>query len=172
MSQSRIAKLEALLARVERRRAEPRLVPVGNVPGYATANNNIAERPSMASMAERSQTMPAPRRAGPAMSAGLTGGIATPMPAPVEAAITQLALDPPARRASSLPPPPEGSDSPRHPLTPPPGATPATPLAPVRIEPQPLAPLDSAVKVVSAARVDTPRTFGDLLSLSLSLRPR
>jgi hypothetical protein len=41
-----------------------------------------------------------------------------------------------------------------------------------RIEPQPAAAADSVVRVVAPPRVEAPKTFGELLETSLSLRPR
>jgi hypothetical protein len=159
MSRERIAKLEALLARVECRRNEPRLVPL--VRGQlASANTNLTERAPPAAPAARIAPSPP-----------------TPVPAPLEAAMSQLAMDSAARRASSLPPPP--TDAPPRAATPlPPSVevarapTEVLPAAPVRIAPLPPAPFDAAVKVVSQPRIDAPRSFGDLLTLSLSLRPK
>lgn len=167
MSRQRIAKLEALLARVEQRRGEPRLVPIrrGSQLEPAAANNNLVERV---------QTQP-PRRPEPASTP-----LPTPVPAPLEAAMSQLAMDSAARRASSLPPPPGAGDLARHVSTPVPpptieslrAPTEVLPAAPVRIAPLPPAPFDAAVKLVSPVRADAPRSFGDLLTLSLSLRPK
>ena len=108
------------------------------------------------------------------------GPESTPVPAaPLEAAMSQLAMDSAARRASSLPPPPTQVDAagrlapeplsiegPRSPTEILPAA------APVRIAPLPPAPFDAAVKVLSPARAEVPRNFGELLTLSLSLRPK
>jgi hypothetical protein len=41
-----------------------------------------------------------------------------------------------------------------------------------RVEPLPLASSKPVVRAVSAPVVETPKTFGELLELSLSLRPR
>jgi hypothetical protein len=40
-----------------------------------------------------------------------------------------------------------------------------------KIEPEPIAAQAAPVRVVSSARLDAPKTFGELLDLSLSLRP-
>lgn len=166
MSRANIAKLEALLERVQRRKAEPRLLSVSSVRALESANTNL-ERPPP-TIAARPTPMP----------------MAMP---PVEVA----QLEPRTSRASSLPPPPprSGSSTPprqaevagRTPSSPtPPSATDAAgraptevlPAAPIRIAPAPPAPFDAAVRVASPPRIDAPKTFGELLELSLSLRPK
>lgn len=161
MSRESIAKLEALLERVQRRRAEPRLVNLANVRAES-ANTNVTVR--------------APQARTP---------VPVAMP-PVELATAPL--EPPVRRASSLPPPPPrpGSSVPpraevgvRPPGGPPTPAdvqarapTEVLPVTPVRIAPAPPVPFEAAVRVASPPRIDAPKTFGELLALSLSLRPR
>jgi len=166
MSRERIAKLEALLARVERRRSEPRLVAVTRGAQVESANTNLG--------APR-QVRPSPSRPGPTSVPPPTS-----VAAPLEAAMSQLAMDSATRRASSLPPvPPLGEVAQRLATPAPPSIEPSLhtptevlPVAHVRISPLPPAPFDAAVKVVSSPRSEAPRSFGDLLTLSLSLRPK
>jgi hypothetical protein len=51
-------------------------------------------------------------------------------------------------------------------------STEGLPAAPMRIAPSPALPFDAAVRVVSSPRLDTPKTFGELLEQSLALRPK
>ncbi|MEY4514175.1 MAG: hypothetical protein RLZZ450_6297 [Pseudomonadota bacterium] len=178
---SRVEKLKALLAKVERRRAEPRLVAVSGGHSLSSANTNLAA-PAVA------------KREAPLE-------LARP-PAPVQAQPESLSLESLAPPPSSIPPPsvheaetklrsslPPPHTALRAPLaagpssTVPPAATPierpaarstteVLPAAPTRIAPSPALPFDSAVVVTSSPRLDTPKTFGELLEQSLALRPK
>jgi len=179
---SRVEKLKALLAKVERRRAEPRLVAVA---GHAVSANTNVAAPAVAKQVAPLELAPRPAPA--------------PVPAYAEPPSFEDALSPPpssipppsvheadTKVRSSLPPPNTAARVPQvagPSSTVPPAATPAErpaarsttdvlPPAPSRIAPSPVLPFDSAVLVTSSPRLDTPKTFGELLEQSLALRPK
>ena len=182
---SRVEKLKSLLARVEQRRAEPRLVAVSGGHAVSSANTNLVTS-SQPSLRPQTPLELAPRPAA-------TPAQAPPAPTALEEAFASSApssIPPPSiyeaetRQRSSLPPPtlpPLGPSS----TVPPSGlqvaaaerpaarsATEVLPAAPSRIGPSPALPFDSAVRVTSSPRLDVPKTFGELLEQSLALRPK
>lgn len=191
---SRIDKLKTLLARVEQRRAEPRLVAVSGGHAVSSANTNVAAqaarlreapleaaaRPAAAptvsrELDEESFTLPS-SMPPPAMPARDVAKLGTSTNRTHEEQLRASSLPPPAR--TPLPPPAPSS-------TVPPSAQPAhltdaqarsstevLPAVPTRIAPAPALPFDSAVKVTSSPRLDTVKTFGELLEQSLALRPK
>jgi hypothetical protein len=188
---SRIEKLRSLLARVEQRRAEPRLVAVSGGHALSSANTNLAT-PAQPSLRRDTPLELAPRPT-PTLAP-------SPTPSSLEEAFAPSApssIPPPPPSLhepedwlrSSLPPPPtlppQGPSSTVPPAALPPGpqtlpaerpaarsATEVLPAAPSRIAPSPALPFDSAVRVTSSPRLDVPKTFGELLDLSLALRPK
>lgn len=160
MSQPRIDKLHALLERVRERRAEPRLVAVAGVRPLESANTNLEQRepPRIVESARslepaRSEPPrlepPAPRRTSSVQPAVL-------LESEPPVAAGELSLE---ARTSTVPP---ASES----------AARAANEPSQRIAPSAALPFDSAVKQASPARVESAKTFGELLELSLSLRPR
>jgi hypothetical protein len=186
---SRVEKLKALLAKVEQRRAEPRLVAVAGGAALSTANTNVASRREAPLELARP---PAPVAAAPeplSFEDSLAPPSSIPPPS-VHEAETKL--------RSSLPPPnvaarapqttgPSSTVPPAAPARPrsdeAPASTPAErpaarsstevlPATPSRIVPSPALPFESAVAVTSSPRVDSPKSFGELLEQSLALRPK
>ncbi|MDB4972497.1 MAG: hypothetical protein JWN48_838 [Myxococcaceae bacterium] len=181
---SRIEKLKGLLARVEQRRAEPRLVAVSNA-AQPSANTNVAAaraRESPLELAPRPALQPSEQAIAPNAPSSIPP---PPVAAPADRA--GLGSERPAARSSSIPP------LGRTPLPPPPSstvppslATPAfapapseqrpagelQPAQPVRISPLPVTASDSAVRVTSTPRIEAPKSFGELLEQSLALRPK
>ncbi|MDB4986827.1 MAG: hypothetical protein JWN04_2005 [Myxococcaceae bacterium] len=185
---SRIEKLKVLLARVEQRRAEPRLVAVSNASALASANSNLAPAArgrepqlELATPVSRAPEGAARAPARPTIEQAIAPLAPSSIPPP-PTDLNGLDSERPAARSSSLPP------LPRTPIPPPPSSTvpPAVaaseahgraptevlPSAPLRIAPAPAAPFDSAVRATSAPRVEAPKTFGELLEQSLALRPK
>jgi len=146
---SRIEKLKVLLARVEQRRAEPRLVAVSSAGGQVSANTNV--EPTRTREPQLELAKPLPPVAQPPSS----------IPPPSAAASISTSSLPPVARtqapSSTVPPVAPGE---------------AQPTGPQRIAPQPVVPFDSAVRTTSAARIQAPKTFGELLEQSLALRPK
>jgi hypothetical protein len=180
---SRVEKLKALLAKVEQRRAEPRLVAVA---GHAVSANTNVATPAAAKQAAPLELAPRP---GPAaVPAHIEPPSFEDVLAPPPSSIPPPSVhEAPTKVRSSLPPP--NTAATRAPQaagpssTVPPAATPAErpaarsttevlPAAPSRIAPSPALPFDSAVLVTSSPRLDTPKTFGELLEQSLALRPK
>jgi len=179
---SRTDKLNALLARVQQRRAEPRLVAVSGGHALSSANTNLASpaarlREAPVELSPKPALAPAARRELDDETFTLPSSMPPPaMPAREAAAKLGSSLPPPPR--TSLPPPAPSS-------TVPPSSQPAhltdaqarshtEVLAPVptRIAPASALPFDSAVKVTSSPRLETVKTFGELLEQSLALRPK
>lgn len=186
---SRVEKLKALLAKVEQRRAEPRLVAVA---GHAVSANTNVAAPAAAKQAAPLELAPRPAPAPvPAHSEPPSfDDVLAPPPSSIPPPSVHEA---PTKVRSSLPPPNTAATPARAPQasgpssTVPPAATPAErpaarsttrsttdmlPAAPSRIAPSPALPFDSAVLVTSSPRLDTPKTFGELLEQSLALRPK
>lgn len=187
MSEAAINKLHALLERVQQRRAEPRLVALPGASALASANTNLAYE----DMARGSEVAP-PGSARPTSPPGtpleeevaryatssdsrdLEGRRSTSSIQPAVSLDTQAPAarsEPPAQLktpTSTVPPPnhPSASDAP--PRT----STELLPPTPARVVPAPALPFDAAVKVVSSPRIELPKTFGELLDASLSLRPK
>jgi hypothetical protein len=196
---SRIDKLRGLLARVEQRRAEPRLVAVSGH-GASSANTNVAPV---------ARTREAPLELAPKVAVSREASAPAPVAAP--AAAERVVAVAPA--PSSMPPPPLGGPETKlHSSLPPPARTPAPadasqtgapsstippaanappaalsgaahdaqarstteilPAVPTRIAPSPALPFDSAVRVTTQPRIETAKTFGELLEQSLALRPK
>lgn len=156
MSRSQVEKLNVLLARVRERRAEPRLLPVRGG-GLETANTNVAQRERPLEVARAHEPAPAaePRRSSsiqPAIELDFEGPARTEPPLTLK---TPTSTVPPAAPASE-----------------PRASTEVLPPAQARFVPSPAQPFDAAVKVVSSPRVEVPKSFGELLELSLSLRPK
>jgi hypothetical protein len=165
MSATQVQKLNALLARVQQRRQEPRLVSVGV--STPSANTNLAA--------------PALGLARPELSApSIEEAIAPSTPSSLPPAAPS-SIPPPPAAPSSIPPPsqrkPSSSTVPpsenlgRAPTEILPAAEPPA-SAGVRVAAAPAQPFDSAVKVTSSPRVEAAKSFGDLLELSLALRPK
>ena len=191
---SRIEKLKSLLARVEQRRAEPRLVAVSGGHALSSANTNRATQSQPSLRARETPLELAPK---PATTPALAPPAMAPPAQPIEEAFapsTPSSIPPPSiheaetKLRSSLPPPSRASQGPSSTvppsaLPPPPQAasldrpaarstTEVLPAAPSRIAPSPPLPFDSAVRVTSSPRLDVAKTFGELLEQSLALRPK
>lgn len=179
---SRIEKLKVLLARVEQRRAEPRLIAVSNAGALPSANTNVAAARAL-ELAPTARSRPEEPRAS--------------TPAPLQEAFAPTAPSsipppPPSTRSSSLPPmtrtplppPPSAAHSSSNSSVPPASNEPLSrantevlpaaqvPAAPTRIAPTPVTSTEPAVVATSAARIEAPKTFGELLERSLALRPK
>jgi hypothetical protein len=170
-SQQRIAKLNQLLARVEQRRQEPRLLSVAGLardPAARSENTNVAAK----APAVRAVPAEAPDSFDEAF-ADLTGPSSMPPPAPA-APVAAAAVHVPSeeRASSSLPPPAPVAAALGTSEPPQRSATEVLPAVQARIPPSPALPFDSAVRVTSSPRIDAARSFGELLELSLSLRPK
>jgi hypothetical protein len=161
MSTARVHKLNALLTRVQQRRHEPRWVSLGV--GAPSANTNLAP--------------PALELAKPAAS--IEEAIAPSAPSSIPPAAAPSSIPPPAAPLARTPPPPKPSTSTvppsehvaRAPTEVLPVAEPS-PAAPVRVGASPAVPFDSAVRVTSSPRIEAAKSFGELLELSLALRPK
>ena len=210
MSAVRLAKLKALLERVERRRGEPRLRAVPSAPKASPAQLVSTPEPTRTSrpaasladaMAELSidapsmpsapfPSLPEQRMDVPTLvptgSMPATRRASLPEEAPVREEVS-VDLDdnvrtlPPAARppAAHEPEPDSREEEAPRPSVRESGRVPAPDVAPAVLEepsavmqPAPVELLESAVKTASAMPVKTPSTFGELLSLSLELRPR
>lgn len=173
---SRVEKLKALLAKVEQRRTEPRLVAVSGGNAISSANTNVgapavARREPALELAPRPAPVPAQPELPSFEDVLAPPPSSIPPPAPsVHEAETKV--------RSSLPPPNTAARAPQATgpsSTVPPAARSTTevlPAAPSRIAPSPALPFDSAVVVTSSPRLDTPKSFGELLEQSLALRPK
>lgn len=187
MSDAAIQKLHALLERVQQRRAEPRLVALPGASALSSANTNVA-REDVAPVGELA----------PAGTSRPTGAPGTPLEEEVARYATRSdSHDPEGRRSTSSiqpavaletqPPttrsePPAQLKTPTSTVPPPGGAgrselpprasTEVLPPTPARVVPAPALPFDAAVKVVTSPRIELPKTFGELLEASLSLRPK
>lgn len=167
MSATQLEKLRALLARVEQRRAEPRLVSLPGGRPLESANTNVGAQ----------SALPEPELAPRAAPTLLEPPLAAPssMPPPAPGADLPRST-PPAARSEPPPPRPRTSSSivppAEAPAAQPRAATEVLPAAPARIPPTPPVPFDSVVRVASSPRLDAPKSFGELLELSLSLRPK
>ncbi len=194
MSGAAIPKLEALLQRVQQRRAEPRAAsaptparetqqrhshPVSLSPFSVPPNTGMSSPPS------RVSKLPAPTPLEESMEQVVTvhkpEPQAPPPPLDVGPPAGELVLDE-FDPASNLPTPVPVAEQPRaapavtaqpSPATAPVAAKPAVvPSAPsARIAPSLPDAAPSPVSIVSAPRVSEPKTFGELLELALSLRP-
>ena len=191
---SRVEKLKALLAKVEQRRAEPRLVAVSGGAAVSSANTNLAtpaaaRREAPLELARppapaKVPTQPEP----PTFEDSLAPPSSIPPPSVHEAETKLRSSLPPPHVGARVPQAPTPSspgpraDEPRTSTIPPaqrPADRPAArsttevlPATPSRIAPSPALPFDSAVLVTSSPRLDTPKTFGELLEQSLALRPK
>lgn len=189
MSSARIDKLKGLLARVEQRRAQPRLRAVPSpvaaaVAAPAAAASEDADADDFAKtdpppallLTEKKPAKPPASPLEDAMALLDQSG-----PLDVQALAEPIAMKPASdARPAEWPRAPEPPARPRPPEPEPPVA----PLAAAPVEPSPLtaptqsiepSPLSAAVapaRVVSTVRVEAPRSFGELLELSLALRPR
>lgn len=175
MSTARIQKLNALLARVREKRGEPRLLRIPGAGAQESANTNITEREGPMLVSTSAAPPPALRSEAPRAPAA----VEPPPPRPTSSIQPAALLESEAPEAKTEPPLQLKTPS----STVPPAAMPAVeptarastevlPAAPVRVAPAPAVPFDSAVKVVSSPRIEAPKTFGELLELSLSLRPK
>jgi hypothetical protein len=171
---SRIEKLKVLLARVEQRRAEPRLVAVSNASALPSANTNVAGARPL-ELAPSVRAAPAQEPIAPTAPSSIP-----PPPSTRSSSLppmTRTPLPPPPSTAASSSVPPAHSSEPLSrahtevlPATQLPAAPP--PTTPTRIAPTPVTAAEPAVFATSAARVEAPRTFGELLERSLALRPK
>lgn len=192
MSRARVDKLNNLLARVQQRRAEPRLFAVRGLaesPAEPPENTNVAASAQAVSAAPSSAAaQPASAAVQPA-AAAVQPSAAAVQPAspaapstpssPFEESFADLtaSVPPPVLKPAAAAPPEPARPAAQAPVSDaeaPSGVEPARPeeLAPVRVAPSPALPFDSAVLVVSQPRNEAVRTFGELLELSLSLRPK
>jgi hypothetical protein len=148
---SEVQKLESLLSLVQRNRRKPR--PVGAAP-VARAEPAPAREPRVSS--------PSP------LEVALGGATGKP-PAPTPA-------DKPSARAASAPTPavPTKVAATPAPLpTPPPSSTPVVSTTPTPIAASPVvSPSGPFTMANETAVIRTPKTFGELLTRSLALRPR
>jgi hypothetical protein len=156
MSRAQVDKLNVLLARVRERRAEPRLLPVRGANALETANTNLAQRdrPLVEVARVPEPTQPEPRRTS-SIQPAIELDFEAPRTEPPLALKTPTSTVPPAAA-----PPAERA------------TTEVLPPTQARFVPSPAQPFDAAVKVVSSPRVEVPKSFGELLELSLSLRPK
>jgi len=169
MSQSQVSKLNTLLARVQQRRNEPRLVAVG-VSAQTSANTNLAT-PGL----ELAKPIPeAPKR--PPIEEVIAPTAPSSIPPPASSmpppAAPMLRTPLPASRPSTSTVPPAGPEHLGRAATEVLPAAELGPAAPLRVAPSPALPFESAVRVTSSPRVDAPKSFGELLELSLALRPK
>ena len=171
---SQIDKLKVLLARVEQRRAEPRLVAVSNAATQPSANTNVASlasAPAAAASPRAPQLELAPKQPARSVEEAIASAPSSIPPPPAAARPPSL---PPLGR-TPFPPPPSST-------VPPPVQQAAEPLArtptevlppvPLRIAPNPPAQLEPVVRATSPSRIEAPKTFGELLEQSLALRPK
>jgi hypothetical protein len=195
MSAARMNKLKALLGRVQERRAAPRLkaVPAAPEPVVSLAPEPSSTLPDVLRVTApppEAVTTPPPELVTMPPAAARAEEVAAflhssaPPNASRGSEATRSAPTvedlPPMPALDTLPPIPDFGEEPEGPVTePPPPAAPAVALAePVltapsaRIEPQPMAPAEPVVRVVAPPRVEAPKTFGELLEVSLALRPR
>jgi hypothetical protein len=192
MSAARVEQLKSLLARVQERRAAPRVSAVAVVSAPAPAH-------SVAEVRVRANT-PEPTLQPPTTDARAVAKTVADLrqvslaPEPLTAAAPPLELDDmqgmepqsvapvarklesertTARTANDLPATPV-SEPELESLPPLPMPAPEAPLmAPsARVEAPLLARSEPVVRVVSSPRIEAPKNFGDLLEASLSLRPR
>ncbi len=189
MSAARVEQLKGLLARVQERRAAPRLRVEPGAQAAARSATSGPEAPSSADAASRAVahtmldlrqvpvSMPEPAQAVAPL-------VLEDMPSRLEPASRKS--ESPSTTASTVadlpvaPPPPSPVPVARElePETLPPVAL-AEPAAEVpltaptaRVEAPLLARSEPVVRVVSSPRIEAPKNFGDLLEASLSLRPR
>jgi hypothetical protein len=171
MSQARVQKLHTLLARVQQRRNEPRLVPVG-VSAQASANTNLSSRAlELAKPIPEQPTLPPIEEViAPTTPSSVPPPASSipPVLPPLPAMRTPL---PPSKPSTSTVPPASHEQLGRATTEVLPAAAP-TPATPVRVAPSPVLPFDSAVRVTSSPRMDAPKSFGELLEQSLALRPK
>jgi hypothetical protein len=177
---SKLDKLKVLLARVEQRRTEPRLVAVSNASALASANTNVAAQATAQAKIATLELAPKPALAPIEEAFAPSAPSSIPPPPPVGERPSRQSSLPPVTSALSTVQPPSS--------TVPPSMLPAPQLAPpepigrastevlpataIPIVPSAPAPFDSAVRVTSPARIDAPKTFGELLEQSLALRPK
>jgi hypothetical protein len=163
MSRTQVQKLNALLTRVQQRRQEPRLVPVR---GAATSANTNLAAPTL----ELAKPIETPKpRIEEVIAARVPSSIPPPAAAssiPPPSIRTPL---PPRKPSSSTVPPSEQLGRAHTEVLP---AAEPGPVAGVRVAASPALPFDSAVRVTSSPRVEAAKSFGDLLELSLALRPK
>lgn len=177
---ARVQKLKALLERVQEKRRAPRVVAI------RTPDDDLS---SSLSSDDRRSSLPSERPSRPSLSTPLEDamaelspasgvrpwGMETPIPGALPAPTDELTLEdfappPPVRQApkSAAPtaPPPAPPPEPVH------APEPALSAPTARIEPEPVTTPESVVRAVSPHRTAKPKTFGDLIELTLSLRPR
>lgn len=175
MSQSQVSKLNTLLARVQQRRNEPRLVAVG-VSAQTSANTNLVGLSAQAPALELAKPLPqAPRL--PPIEEVIAPTAPSSIPPPASHLATPiLRTPPPASKpsTSTVPPgiPPASQEHLGRAQTEVLPAAELGPAAPLRVAPSPVLPFESAVRVTSSPRIDAAKSFGELLELSLALRPK
>jgi hypothetical protein len=175
-SAARVFKLNSLLQRVRERRAEPRMVAIQGASAQTSANTNLAQRaaPALAEAPREAplavedssstlremaaQSAPNERRAASSIQPALHEEAAAPRSEPALQQRTSTSTVPPS--------PAQIAESGQR------ASTEVLPPAPLRIAPAPALPFEAAVKVVSSPRIETPKTFGELLEQSLALRPK
>ncbi len=198
MSAARVERLKSLLSRVQERRAAPRVRGLVAVPApVAAPPEPVAPAPSshepglgvantMQDLRQISVSSPEPVHEAPLVLEGVQRGAPAPTPPAAHTAATarttaptanDLAPTPAARPAEpelleSIPPlsaepeleslPPAAALQEEAPLS--------APSA--RVEAPLLSRSEPVVRVVSSPRIEAPKSFGELLELSLSLRPR
>jgi hypothetical protein len=194
MSAVRLEKLKGLLNRVQERRGQPRLSAVAPVPKTQDAEANGAALLESAEVPTAAHEIsPVLRPEPPAKPVEVEREDVQRL-----AHAPTLGNVPPAVAKAPEPAAPPAVAKAAEPSAPPP-VVPAEAKAPVveealpevepaaevarveeapltapsaRVEPLPMASSKPVVRAVSAPVVETPKTFGDLLELSLSLRPR
>ncbi|MET0287099.1 MAG: hypothetical protein ABW352_21625 [Polyangiales bacterium] len=168
MSATQVQKLNALLTRVQQRRQEPRLVSVGVT--APSANTNLAA-PALGLAKPELAALSIEEAIAPASPSSLPPAAPSSIPPPA----APSSIPPPAQRkpSSSTVPPSENAPHAlgraRTEVLP---AAEPPPTAGVRVAASAALPFDSAVKVTSSPRIEAAKSFGDLLELSLALRPK
>lgn len=183
---SAIEKLEALLSRVQTRKAAPRPVASAEVPFAAPApgTGRVSKVPVPTPLEESMEMLVPVERSRDSLPSAFEARAPEPQTAPPSDELFLDDFEPPATVQ------PAASAQASAPVAMPPAAAVPAPAAPVAAAPAPApapkpAPITAAtariapaaataaspVSVVSAAPRFEPKSFGDLLELSLALRP-
>ena len=184
MSAAQVERLRSLLSRVQERRAAPRVRELASVPApaepTAPARSALGVANTMPDLRQVSVASPEPVNEAPLMLEEVQRSAAathrpetarTSAPTANDLLPTPASAAPPAEpdALETIPPLPAEAE-----LESLPPAAPEVPLsAPsARVEAPLLSRAEPVVRVVSSPRIEAPKSFGELLDLSLSLRPR